>query len=101
MNSTKAGTMQNYQMLQFLHPGAGRTQIYANGELPCSSDAVQGIEHGVKEHLKELLKDIAEKAMAVEVSEICGAEPPERCFSRVNCRNGYRAQTWKTCAGLL
>ena len=84
-----------------LHPVAGRTQIYANGELPPSSDAAQGIEHGVKEHLKELLKDIAEKAMAVEVSAICGAEPRERRSSRVNCRNGYRAQTWKTCAGRL
>src|SRR4029078_412425 len=40
-------------------------------------------------------------AMALEVSAICGAEPRERRSSRVNRRNGYRAQTWKTCAGRL
>jgi hypothetical protein len=69
--------------------------------LPSPTGTTHGIENGIKEHLKELLKVIAEKAMAVEVAAICGAEPRERRPSRVNCRNGYRAQTWKTCAGRL
>jgi mutator family transposase len=81
--------------------GAGKTQVHANGESLSSIGTTHGIENGIQEHLKELLKVIAEKAMAVEVAAICGAGPRERRPSRINCRNGYRAQTWKTCAGRL
>jgi hypothetical protein len=87
--------------LEALPLGAGSTQVHVNGASPSSTDTTQGIENGINEHLKELLKVIAEKAMAAEVAAICGAGPRERRPSRVNSRNGYRAQTWKTCAGRL
>jgi Transposase, Mutator family len=80
-----------------LSVGAGRTQIYANGESLASTGTVQVIENGIS----ELLKTIAEKVMALEIAAICGAGPRERRASRINRRNGYRAVTWKTCASQL
>src|SRR4051794_23217897 len=53
----------------------GTTQIHGNGKSTSSTGAVQGIRDGNKEPLKELLKAIAERAMAIEVSAICGAGP--------------------------
>jgi hypothetical protein len=47
----------------------------------------------------ELLKILVEKVMTIEVSTMCGAGTGERCPSRINHRNGYRRQQWKTGVG--
>jgi len=54
-----------------------------------------------EQRVRELLKLLAEKVMAIEISSICGAGLGERCPSRSNRRNGYRRQRWETGIGWI
>ena len=43
----------------------------------------------------------AERLMALETEELCGAAPGERSAERRNQRNGYRDRDWQTRAGTV
>ncbi len=51
--------------------------------------------------VRELVKVFAERLMAEEADEICGAPYGERSDERVNRRNGYRSRTVDTRVGTL
>jgi putative transposase len=51
--------------------------------------------------LRELVKVFAERLMAEEADEICGAPYRERSDDGVNRRNGYRARTVDTRVGTI
>ena len=51
--------------------------------------------------LTEMLGFVADRLMALDVDQLCGAGSHERSVDRVNHRNGYRARAWETRAGTV
>jgi putative transposase len=51
--------------------------------------------------LAEMLGFVADRLMALDVDQLCGAGAYERRAERVNQRNGYRERRWKTRAGTV
>ncbi|MBU6499329.1 MAG: IS256 family transposase [Rhodospirillales bacterium] len=51
--------------------------------------------------LREMIGFAAERLMALETEELCGAAPGERTTERRNQRNGYRDRDWQTRAGTV
>jgi len=51
--------------------------------------------------LREMIGFAAERLMALETEELCGAAPGERTGERRNQRNGYRDRDWQTRAGTV
>ena len=49
--------------------------------------------------LAEMLGFVADRLMALDVDQLCGAGTHERSADRVNHRNGYRTRAWETRAG--
>ena len=49
--------------------------------------------------LAEMLGFVADRLMALDVDQLCGAGAHERSEDRVNRRNGYRSRAWETRAG--
>lgn len=46
--------------------------------------------------LVEMLGFVADRLMALDVDQLCGAEAHERSDDRLNRRNGYRTRAWET-----
>ena len=44
---------------------------------------------------------VADRLMALDVDQLCGAGVHERSAGRVNHRNGYRPRRWETRAGTV
>ena len=51
--------------------------------------------------LAEMLGFVADRLMALDVDQLCGAGAHERATGRVNRRNGYRERRWETRAGAV
>lgn len=51
--------------------------------------------------LAEMLSFVAERLMALDVDQLCGAGAHERTAERTNHRNGYRNRRWETRAGTV
>ncbi len=51
--------------------------------------------------LREMIGFAAERLMALETDNLCGAAPGERSSERRNHRNGYRDRDWQTRAGTV
>ena len=51
--------------------------------------------------LREMIGFAAERLMALETEQLCGAAPGERTPERRNQRNGYRDRDWETRAGTV
>jgi len=51
--------------------------------------------------LREMIGFAAERLMALEAEQVCGAAPGERTPDRRNQRNGYRDRDWETRAGTV
>ena len=51
--------------------------------------------------LAEMLGFVADRLMALDVDQLCGAEAHEHSNGRLNHRNGYRPRRWKTRAGAV
>ena len=51
--------------------------------------------------LAEMLGFVADRLMALDVDQLCGAGVHERSAGRVNHRNGYRPRRWETRAGTV
>jgi len=51
--------------------------------------------------LAEMLGFVADRLMALDVEQLCGAAAHERSADRMNHRNGYRARSWETRAGTV
>ena len=51
--------------------------------------------------LAEMLGFVADRLMALDVDQLCGAGAHERRAERVNHRNGYRPRRWETRAGAV
>jgi transposase-like protein len=51
--------------------------------------------------LREMIGFAAERLMALETEQLCGAAPGERTPERRNQRNGYRDPDWETRAGTV
>ena len=51
--------------------------------------------------LAEMLGFVANRLMALDVDQLCGAGAHERSTDRVNHRNGYRERRWETRAGAV
>lgn len=51
--------------------------------------------------LAEMLGFVADRLMALDVDQRCGAGKHERHAERANHRNGYRARRWETRAGTV
>ena len=51
--------------------------------------------------LAEMLGFVADRLMALDVDQLCGARAHERSTGRVNHRNGYRERRWETRAGVV
>jgi putative transposase len=51
--------------------------------------------------LAEMLGFVADRLMALDVDQLCGAGAHERSTVRVNHRNGYRSRRWETRAGAV
>lgn len=51
--------------------------------------------------LAEMLGFVADRLMALDVDQLCGAGAHERSTERVNHRNGYRPRRWETRAGAV
>lgn len=51
--------------------------------------------------LAEMLGFVADRLMALDVDQLCGAGAHERSAERVNHRNGYRSRRWETRAGTV
>ena len=51
--------------------------------------------------LREMIGFAAERLMALETENLCGAAPGERSTDRTNHRNGYRDRDWHTRAGTV
>ncbi len=51
--------------------------------------------------LAEMLGFVADRLMALDVDQLCGAGLHERSVERENHRNGYRARAWNTRAGTV
>ena len=56
----------------------------------------EGSDHLV---LAEMLGFVADRLMALDADQLCGAGKHERSADRTNHRNGYRARAWETRAG--
>ena len=56
----------------------------------------EGPDHLV---LAEMLGFVADRLMALDADQLCGAGKHERSAERSNHRNGYRPRTWETRAG--
>ena len=56
---------------------------------------------GDTELLRDMLSFVADRLMALETEDRCGAAPAERTPERINHRNGYRERRWETRAGTL
>ena len=56
---------------------------------------------GDTELLRDMLGFVADRLMALETEDRCGAAPGERTLERINHRNGYRERRWETRAGTL
>ena len=56
---------------------------------------------GDTELLRDMLGFVADRLMALEAEERCGAAPGERSPERINHRNGYRERRWETRAGTV
>ena len=50
---------------------------------------------------RRLLGFVADRLMALDVDQLCGAGAYERRAERVNQRNGYRERRWETRAGTV
>lgn len=57
---------------------------------------LEGPDHLV---LAEMLGFVADRLMALDADQLCGAGKNERSANRANHRNGYRPRTWETRAG--
>jgi len=53
------------------------------------------------ELLAEMLSFVANRLMALDVDQLCGAQTHQRSDARNNYRNGYRDRAWQTRAGTL
>ncbi len=51
--------------------------------------------------LAEMLGFVADRLMALDVDQLCGAGSHERSVERMNHRNGYRPRRWETRAGAV
>jgi transposase-like protein len=51
--------------------------------------------------LREMIGFVAERLMALEVEDLCGAGHGERTPARTNQRNGFRDRPWETRAGTV
>ncbi len=51
--------------------------------------------------LAEMLGFVADRLMALDVDQLCGAQAHERAVERVNHWNGYRERRWETRAGAV
>ena len=51
--------------------------------------------------LAGMLGFVADRLMALDVDQLCGAGVHERSAGRVNHRNGYRPRRWETRAGTV
>ncbi|WP_232367707.1 transposase [Tritonibacter horizontis] len=51
--------------------------------------------------LAEMLGFVADRLMALDVDQLCGAGAHERSTGRMNRRNGYRERRWETRAGAV
>ena len=51
--------------------------------------------------LADMLGFVADRLMALDVDQLCGAEAHERSNERLNHRNGYRPRRWETRAGAV
>ncbi len=51
--------------------------------------------------LAEMLGFVADRLMALDVDQLCGAQAHERAAHRVNHRNGYRERRWEARAGTV
>ena len=51
--------------------------------------------------LAGMLGFVADRLMALDVDQLCGAGVHERSVGRVNHRNGYRPRRWETRAGTV
>jgi hypothetical protein len=51
--------------------------------------------------LAEMLGFVADRLMALDVDQLCGAGAHERNVDRLNHRNGYRSRAWETRAGTV
>ena len=51
--------------------------------------------------LREMIGFAAERLMALETENLCGAGPGERSIDRTNQRNGYRGRDWHTRGGTV
>ncbi|MXQ14263.1 transposase [Microvirga makkahensis] len=71
--------------------------ILAGGQVPALTAIASGSDGGIR----ELLKILADKVMAAEVSQVCGAGLRKRCSTRTNRRSGYRLQNWETGLGRI
>ena len=49
--------------------------------------------------LAEMLGFVADRLMALDIDQLCGACAHECSDDRVNRRNGYRSRAWETRAG--
>ena len=49
--------------------------------------------------LAEMLGFVADRLMALDADQLCGAGKHERSADRANHRNGYRPRAWETRAG--
>lgn len=56
----------------------------------------EGPDHLV---LAEMLGFVADRLMALDADQLCGAGKHERSADRANHRNGYRSRAWETRAG--
>lgn len=63
--------------------------------------ALKALLSGTSDHqiLAEMLGFVADRLMALDVAQLCGAGAHERSTGRVNHRNGYRERRWETRAG--
>ena len=51
--------------------------------------------------LAEMLGYVADRLMALDADQLCGAGKHERSGERANHRNGYRSRRWETRAGAV
>jgi putative transposase len=64
-------------------------------------EALKALLSSGRDHLvlAEMLGYVADRLMALDADQLCGAGKHERSDDRANHRNGYRPRTWETRAG--
>ena len=69
--------------------------------IPSDLEALKAVLSDAPDHLAlaEMLGFVAERLMALDVGQLCGAGAHERTTARTNHRNGYRQRSWETRAG--